>query len=51
MKLDAYVLTDKEMALGEEAWARFFDPFPSWRVKADTDAEDKQSATSQEIQS
>jgi len=50
-KLDACLLTDKEMALGEEAWARFSDPFPSWRVKADADPEDKQSVTSQEIQS
>jgi hypothetical protein len=50
-KFNACLLTDKEMALGEKAWARFRDPFPSWRLKADADAEDKQSVTSQEIQS
>ncbi|MFV0375106.1 GTP-binding protein [Microbacterium sp.] len=28
--LDEAVLTDRELAAGAEAWARFADPFPAW---------------------
>ncbi|MFZ6649279.1 zinc metallochaperone GTPase ZigA [Undibacterium sp. TJN25] len=31
-KLDACLLTDSEMALGEQQWERFNDPFPVWRT-------------------
>lgn len=30
--LDACLLTDEELAPGEEAWIRFEDPFPEWEI-------------------
>jgi len=47
-KLDACLLTDKEMALGEKAWAHFPDPFPTWRIREEGDDVDEQNAISQE---
>ena len=34
-QLDACLLTDEEMALGQEAWLNFEDPFPVWRFAED----------------
>ena len=31
-RLDACLLTDAEMKLGEEGWQKFPDPFLEWRV-------------------
>lgn len=31
-RLDACLLTDREMALGEKAWRKFPDPFHEWKV-------------------
>jgi len=28
--LESCLLTDEEMALGEEGWRKFKDPFPEW---------------------
>lgn len=37
-RLEACLLSDEEMALGIEGWARFEDPFPSWdAVEDDSD--------------
>jgi G3E family GTPase len=33
--LDACLLSDAEMQLGETAWRRFPDPFPAWRLIAE----------------
>ena len=33
--LDACLLTDEEMALGEIEWKKFPDPFPHWELKED----------------
>jgi G3E family GTPase len=33
--LDACLLSDAEMQLGETAWRRFPDPFPTWRLVAE----------------
>lgn len=38
-RLDACLLSDDEMALGPEQWARFEDPFPSWDGFDDEDDE------------
>ena len=38
-KLDACLLTDTEMALGDAAWQRFPDPFPVWRTMEDSEVE------------
>uniref|UniRef100_UPI00374DE2A0 GTP-binding protein n=1 Tax=Undibacterium sp. TaxID=1914977 RepID=UPI00374DE2A0 len=52
-KLDACLLTDSEMALGESRWEQFNDPFPVWRTaqemqdleeESDGDAHDAHSA-------
>ncbi len=41
-RLDACLLTDAEMALGPEGWARFADPFSAWDSFAgDTDGVDE----------
>lgn len=31
--LDNCLLTDEELALGQEGWAQFSDPFPEWNIK------------------
>jgi G3E family GTPase len=33
-ELEACLLNDRELAMGEENWARFRDPFPAWVVQA-----------------
>ncbi len=38
-KLDACLLTDAELALGEAGWAAFDDPFPAWDVDEHDDDE------------
>jgi len=43
--LNKCLLTDKEMAAGEEAWAALEDPFPLWSEEDSTEAEgDRQAA-------
>jgi hypothetical protein len=31
-RLDGCLLTDAEMTLGPPMWARFYDPFPVWKL-------------------
>ena len=46
--LDACLLTDEEMAQGEEAWTSYPDPFPEWQLLND---EDEEAADSSETES
>ncbi|MET0389374.1 MAG: zinc metallochaperone GTPase ZigA [Polyangiales bacterium] len=41
-RLDAALLTDKELAAGPAAWARLPDPFPAWTEVVDQDDQDDQ---------
>ena len=42
--LDACLLTEAEMARGEEAWAKFKDPFLPWKTIEETEREQHQHA-------
>jgi G3E family GTPase len=35
--LDACLLTDDEMAIGEDGWLEFVDPFPEWELEEEHD--------------
>jgi len=43
--LDQCLLTDAEMALGQEKWASFVDPFPEWRTAAEMKDEQDEELT------
>jgi hypothetical protein len=32
-ELESCLLNDRELAMGEEKWAKFRDPFPEWVVQ------------------
>ena len=36
--LEACLLTEQEMALGEDGWKKFPDPFPEWISSAEAAA-------------
>ena len=46
-RLNEALLTDAEMALGEEGWQEFADPFQEWTEPSDLEPEDAESATPQ----
>jgi hypothetical protein len=37
-ELESCLLNDRELAMGEEKWAKFRDPFPEWTVQTEAHA-------------
>jgi hypothetical protein len=37
-ELESCLLDDRELAMGEEKWAKFRDPFPEWTVQTEAHA-------------
>jgi len=44
--LDTCLLTDEELAEGEDAWSHYPDPFPAWTPSEVADASDEDGSTS-----
>jgi hypothetical protein len=38
---DSCLLSDKEMALGEEDWENFKDPFPKWAINGEQEEDEE----------
>ena len=47
--MEACLLTDKEMKLGPDVWAKFDDPWPEWEADEDEDDEVPDRVTMDEV--
>ena len=47
--MEACLLTDKEMKLGPDAWAKLDDPWPEWEADEDEDDEVPDRVTMDEV--